>query len=195
MINPFLNESYEVPEPFLILNVTLFSSIVAFHVILWSLAELVGAECWVRACSSKERHLKERQGKWWGTTYCFVFVLSVLDGESLQRCFFNRLRDVCFEWQKQSPPLRPLKRFLLVSTHAIRNTRRKMEDRHVILMEFNQLFGLAVSLDSAGESSSLVFQRCNKHSGLVICDLWNGEDLLPWGIYHVCAGASTYFVC
>lgn len=45
VINPFLNESYEVPEPFLILNVTLFSSIVAFHVILWSLAELVGAEC------------------------------------------------------------------------------------------------------------------------------------------------------
>ncbi|KAM9281878.1 protein phosphatase 1F isoform 2-T2 [Morus bassanus] len=74
---------------------------------------------------------------------------TLLDGESLQRCFFNKLRDVCFEWQKQLPPLRPLKRFLLVSIHAIRNTRRKMEDRHVLLPEFNQLFGLSDDVDRA----------------------------------------------
>ncbi|XP_071880363.1 protein phosphatase 1F isoform X3 [Anas platyrhynchos] len=75
--------------------------------------------------------------------------LTLLDGESLQRCFFNKLRDVCFEWQKQLPPLRPLKRFLLVSIHAIRNIRRKMEDRHVLLPEFNQLFGLSDDIDRA----------------------------------------------
>ncbi|XP_072736685.1 protein phosphatase 1F isoform X4 [Ciconia boyciana] len=75
--------------------------------------------------------------------------LTLLDGESLQRCFFNKLRDVCSEWQKQLPPLRPLKRFLLVSIHAIRNTRRKMEDRHVLLPEFNQLFGLSDDTDRA----------------------------------------------
>ncbi|KAM9371722.1 protein phosphatase 1F isoform 2-T2 [Phaethornis superciliosus] len=74
---------------------------------------------------------------------------TLLDGESLQRCFFNKLRDVCSEWQKQLPPLRPLKRFLLVSIHAIRNTRRKMEDRHVLLPEFNQLFGLSDDIDRA----------------------------------------------
>ncbi|XP_065502138.1 protein phosphatase 1F isoform X3 [Caloenas nicobarica] len=74
---------------------------------------------------------------------------TLLDGESLQRCFFNKLRDVCFEWQKQLPLLRPVKRFLLVSTHAIRNTRRKMEDRHVLLPEFNQLFGLSDDIDRA----------------------------------------------
>ncbi|OPJ74862.1 protein phosphatase 1F isoform A [Patagioenas fasciata monilis] len=74
---------------------------------------------------------------------------TLLDGESLQRCFFNKLRDVCFEWQKQLPPLRPVKRFLLVSIHAIRNTRRKMEDRHVLLPEFNQLFGLSDDVDRA----------------------------------------------
>ncbi|XP_064378208.1 protein phosphatase 1F isoform X2 [Dromaius novaehollandiae] len=74
---------------------------------------------------------------------------TLLDGDSLQRCFFNKLRDVCFEWQKQLPPLRPLKRFLLVSIHAIRNTRRKMEDRHVLLPEFNQLFGLSDDIDRA----------------------------------------------
>ncbi|XP_050174376.1 protein phosphatase 1F isoform X3 [Myiozetetes cayanensis] len=74
---------------------------------------------------------------------------TLLDGESLQRCFFNKLWDVCSEWQKQLPPLRPLERFLLVSIHAIRNTRRKMEDRHVLLPEFNQLFGLSDDVDRA----------------------------------------------
>jgi len=54
-----------------------------------------------------------------------------------------------------------------------------MEDRHVILTEFNQLFGLAVSLDNTGVSSLLAFQYCYKHSNLMICDLWNGKDLLP----------------
>lgn len=121
-------------------------------------------------------------------------MLSVLDGESLQRCFFNKLRDVCFEWQKQLPPLRPLKRFLLVSIHAIRNARRKMEDRHVLLPEFNQLFGLSVSRDKIGEASSLAPQCSYKHSELVMDDLWNGKNLLPHVIYHVCAGARTYWL-
>lgn len=84
------------------------------------------------------------------STHCFASVLAVLDGESLQRCFFNKLRDVCCAWQEQLPPLRPLARFLLVSIHAIRNARRKMEDRHVLLPEFNQLFGLSVSLGTMG---------------------------------------------
>ncbi|XP_051623950.1 protein phosphatase 1F isoform X1 [Manacus candei] len=74
---------------------------------------------------------------------------TLLDGESLQRCFFNKLRDICSEWHKQLPSLRPLERFLLVSIHAIRNTRRKMEDRHVLLPEFNQLFGLSDDVDRA----------------------------------------------
>ncbi|XP_025893249.1 protein phosphatase 1F [Nothoprocta perdicaria] len=74
---------------------------------------------------------------------------TLLDGDSLQRCFFNKLRDVCLKWQKQLPPLRPQKRFLLVSIHAIRNARRKMEDRHVLLPEFNQLFGLSDDVDRA----------------------------------------------
>lgn len=89
------------------------------------------------------------------SSYCFVSVLSVLDGESLQRCFFNKLRDLCSEWQKELPPLRPLARFLLVSIHAIRNARRKMEDRHVLLPEFNQLFGLSVSLGTTGRLPGL----------------------------------------
>uniref|UniRef100_A0A8D2LTL4 Protein phosphatase 1F n=2 Tax=Varanus komodoensis TaxID=61221 RepID=A0A8D2LTL4_VARKO len=73
----------------------------------------------------------------------------LLDGEPLQRCFFNKLWDRCCKWQKQLPPLKPLERYLQISTHATRNTRRKMEDRHVSLPEFNQLFGLTDGVDRA----------------------------------------------
>ncbi|XP_053135444.1 protein phosphatase 1F [Hemicordylus capensis] len=73
----------------------------------------------------------------------------LLDRGPLQRCFFNKLWDICCKWQKEPPPLRPLKRYLQVSIHATRNTRRKMEDRHVSLPEFNQLFGMMDDVDRA----------------------------------------------
>ncbi|XP_036383856.1 protein phosphatase 1F [Megalops cyprinoides] len=67
----------------------------------------------------------------------------LLQSEPLQRLFFNKLREVGFAWQQRAPaPASPPSRPLLTSVHAIRNARRKMEDRHVALPEFNQLFGL-----------------------------------------------------
>lgn len=71
---------------------------------------------------------------------------TVLDAKGLARRFFNQLWEVCSQWQKQVPlAARAPQRQWLVSIHAIRNTRRKMEDRHVCLPTFNQLFGLSVS--------------------------------------------------
>ncbi|XP_043860872.1 protein phosphatase 1F isoform X2 [Dromiciops gliroides] len=76
--------------------------------------------------------------------------VSLLDAESLQRCFFNKLWEVCSQWQKQMPaPSRCTSRPWLISIHAIRNTRRKMEDRHVSLPTFNQLFGFNDQVDRA----------------------------------------------
>ncbi|XP_063171666.1 protein phosphatase 1F [Candoia aspera] len=72
-----------------------------------------------------------------------------LQGGPLQRSFFNKLLEICCEWQKDLPALKPSKRYLQISVHATRNTRRKMEDRHVSLPEFNQLFGLQDGLDRA----------------------------------------------
>lgn len=70
----------------------------------------------------------------------------MLDAKGLARSFFNRLWEACSQWQKQMPlTARVPQRQWLVSIHAIRNTRRKMEDRHVCLPAFNQLFGLSVS--------------------------------------------------
>nr|XP_020852068.1 protein phosphatase 1F isoform X2 [Phascolarctos cinereus]XP_020852069.1 protein phosphatase 1F isoform X2 [Phascolarctos cinereus] len=76
--------------------------------------------------------------------------ISLLDAESLRRCFFSKLWEVCSRWQKQMPaPSRCASRSWLTSIHAIRNTRRKMEDRHVSLPTFNQLFGFCDQVDRA----------------------------------------------
>ncbi|XP_053530296.1 protein phosphatase 1F isoform X2 [Ictalurus punctatus] len=67
----------------------------------------------------------------------------LLQSEPVQRLFINKLQEVGVAWQKQLPNRTPRSsRSRLCSVHAIRNTRRKMEDRHVLLPEFNQLFGL-----------------------------------------------------
>ncbi|XP_006140259.1 protein phosphatase 1F [Tupaia chinensis] len=76
--------------------------------------------------------------------------VTLLDAKALARSFFNHLWEVCSQWQKQVPrAARAPQRQWLVSTHAIRNTRRKMEDRHVSLPAFNQLFGLSDPVDRA----------------------------------------------
>ncbi|KAF4113786.1 protein phosphatase 1F [Onychostoma macrolepis] len=72
----------------------------------------------------------------------------LLQSEPLQRLFINKLREVCLAWQKQLPsPGLSSSRTHSCSVHAIRNTRRKMEDRHIILKEFNQLLGLQDGVD------------------------------------------------
>ncbi|KAL8560046.1 hypothetical protein ACOMHN_041515 [Nucella lapillus] len=50
---------------------------------------------------------------------------------------------VCTEWNQQLPAfIRTPPAFFPVSVHAIKNTRRRMEDRHVILPDLNTLFQL-----------------------------------------------------
>ncbi|XP_062942277.1 protein phosphatase 1F [Cynocephalus volans] len=76
--------------------------------------------------------------------------VTLLDAQGLARSCFNQLWEVCSQWQKQVPvTARVPQRQWLVSIHAIRNTRRKMEDRHVSLPAFNQLFGLSDPVDRA----------------------------------------------
>nr|XP_004670907.1 protein phosphatase 1F [Jaculus jaculus]XP_044988406.1 protein phosphatase 1F [Jaculus jaculus]XP_044988407.1 protein phosphatase 1F [Jaculus jaculus]XP_044988408.1 protein phosphatase 1F [Jaculus jaculus] len=76
--------------------------------------------------------------------------VTLLDAKGLAWSFFNQLWQVCSHWQKQVPlTAQTPQRQWLVSIHAIRNTRRKMEDRHVSLPTFNHLFGLSDSVDRA----------------------------------------------
>ncbi|KAM3867773.1 protein phosphatase 1F [Diretmus argenteus] len=72
----------------------------------------------------------------------------LLQSEPTQRLFFNKLIEVALAWHRNLPDLRAAStRFLLCSVHAIRNTRRRMEDKHVALAEFNQLFGFQDGVD------------------------------------------------
>ncbi|MEQ2190697.1 hypothetical protein XENOCAPTIV_006159, partial [Xenoophorus captivus] len=66
-----------------------------------------------------------------------------LESEAVQRLFLNKLIDVALRWNQELPkyPLSSSRSFQC-SVHAIKNTRRKMEDKHVVLAEFNQLFGI-----------------------------------------------------
>lgn len=75
---------------------------------------------------------------------------TLLDAKGLSRSFFNCLWEVCSQWQKRVPlTAQAPQRKWLVSIRAIRNTRRKMEDRHVSLPAFNHLFGLSDSVHRA----------------------------------------------
>lgn len=75
---------------------------------------------------------------------------TLLDAKGLSRSFFNCLWEVCSQRQKRVPlTAQAPQRKWLVSIHAIRNTRRKMEDRHVSLPAFNRLFGLSDSVPRA----------------------------------------------
>ncbi|KAM6954494.1 protein phosphatase 1F [Aplochiton taeniatus] len=67
----------------------------------------------------------------------------LLQSEPSQRLFINKLREVGVAWHQRLPspslPAGSPAPSPLCSVHAIRNTRRKMEDRHVSLPHLNQL--------------------------------------------------------
>ncbi|MED6242106.1 hypothetical protein ATANTOWER_000217 [Ataeniobius toweri] len=74
----------------------------------------------------------------------------LLESEAVQRLFLNKLIDVALRWNQELPkyPLSSSHSFQC-SVHAIKNTRRKMEDKHVVLAEFNQLFGIQDGVERA----------------------------------------------
>ncbi|XP_008301800.1 protein phosphatase 1F [Stegastes partitus] len=74
----------------------------------------------------------------------------LLQSEAVQRLFLNKLIDVALEWYQNLPKLSlSPSRILRCSVHAIKNTRRKMEDKHLVLAEFNQLFGIQDRVERA----------------------------------------------
>ncbi|XP_030225606.1 protein phosphatase 1F, partial [Gadus morhua] len=70
--------------------------------------------------------------------------VQLLQSDPFQRFFLNTLREVGVAWHRTppTPPPSPTSFVPLCSVHAIRNARRKMEDRHVALEHFSTLFNL-----------------------------------------------------
>ncbi|KAK0148752.1 Protein phosphatase 1E [Merluccius polli] len=72
-----------------------------------------------------------------------------LDSVKLARLVFNRLFEVCCAWMKDFPYRRRPQPYYETSIHAIKNMRRKMEDKHVIIPDFNTLFNIQDQEDQA----------------------------------------------
>ncbi|XP_054611284.1 protein phosphatase 1E [Dunckerocampus dactyliophorus] len=68
--------------------------------------------------------------------------LPQIEAVKLARLIFNRLFDTCCLWTKDLPYRRRPQPYYETSIHAIKNMRRKMEDRHVIIPDFNTLFNI-----------------------------------------------------
>ncbi|XP_047448518.1 protein phosphatase 1F [Mugil cephalus] len=74
----------------------------------------------------------------------------LLQSEAVQLLFLNQLIGVAHAWHQNLPKLPPSPSCIThCSVHAIKNTRRKMEDKHVALAEFNHLFGIQDGADRA----------------------------------------------
>lgn len=66
------------------------------------------------------------------------------DAERLHKHVNSVLEKVCQAWVKTFPEFQVSGKAPTVSFHAIKNTRRKMEDRHVLVPDLNALFGIVV---------------------------------------------------
>ncbi|XP_023932955.1 protein phosphatase 1F isoform X1 [Lingula anatina] len=66
-----------------------------------------------------------------------------LDANSFGRELFNKVDEMCNQWLTHGIPELPTPSVHhSISVHTIKNTRRKMEDRHVIIDDLNSLFKL-----------------------------------------------------
>ncbi|NXH38511.1 PPM1E phosphatase, partial [Dicaeum eximium] len=60
----------------------------------------------------------------------------------LARLVYSKLHEICSSWVKDFPLQPKPHRYYETSIHAIKNMRRKMEDKHVCIPDFNTLFNL-----------------------------------------------------
>ena len=67
--------------------------------------------------------------------------LPVLDAPKIAKDVINKVVEVCKQWDSEPPCFYRSKMLCESYVHAIKNTRRKMEDKHVILPQYNNMFG------------------------------------------------------
>ncbi|MGH0157832.1 UNVERIFIED_CONTAM: hypothetical protein FKN15_036145 [Acipenser sinensis] len=65
-----------------------------------------------------------------------------LESVKLAQLVFNKLYETCCMWLKDFPRRRRPLPYYETSIHAIKNMRRKMEDKHIVIPDFNTLFNL-----------------------------------------------------
>ncbi|XP_054857718.1 protein phosphatase 1E [Eublepharis macularius] len=93
----------------------------------------------------------------------------------LARTVFSKLHDICSSWVKEFPLQRKIHRYYETSIHAIKNMRRKMEDKHVCIPDFNTLFNLEdqeeqayfAVFDGHGGVDAAIYASVHLHVNLV----------------------------
>ncbi len=122
--------------------------------------------CFTLLCHMKECQLSHPESKQLRLFTCnMLFASAEIDSVKLARLVFNKLGETCCHWLKEFPYRRRQLPYYETSIHAIKNMRRKMEDKHVVIPDFNTLFNLQVwpwlwpfiFHQSLGVSKKLVF--------------------------------------
>ena len=70
----------------------------------------------------------------------------VLSPTAVATALLYAIEEVCRSWAEVLPQLTQVPGSIELSLHAIKNTRRKMEDRHAVCVDINSLFGLQVCM-------------------------------------------------
>ena len=76
---------------------------------------------------------------------CIFLICPELSARKLLQEVISHVHDVIKAWNRSPPPLVSPPTSLHVCSHAIKNTRRKMEDRHVAITDLNTLYDINVS--------------------------------------------------
>ena len=80
--------------------------------------------------------------------YIIITVMCIIvdyEGRKLTLATIQAVHNVCQKWSVELPTLVCPRRRPEFSVYAIKNTRRKMEDRHSICVDLNTLYGFSVS--------------------------------------------------
>ncbi|XP_004377924.1 protein phosphatase 1E [Trichechus manatus latirostris] len=93
----------------------------------------------------------------------------------LVRSVFSKLHEICCSWVKDFPLRRRPQLYYETSIHAIKNMRRKMEDKHVCIPDFNMLFNLEdqeeqayfAVFDGHGGVDAAIYASIHLHVNLV----------------------------
>ncbi|KAM4619757.1 protein phosphatase 1E [Polymixia lowei] len=109
--------------------------------------------------------------------------LPQLESVKLARLVFNRLFDMCCLWLKDFPYCRRPQPYYETSIHAIKNMRRKMEDKHVIIPDFNTLFNFQdqeeqaffAVFDGHGGVDAAIYAANHLHVNLVRQEAFNQD--------------------
>ncbi|XP_034539551.1 protein phosphatase 1E [Notolabrus celidotus] len=111
--------------------------------------------------------------------------LPQMESVKLARLVFNRLFEMCCLWMKELPFRRRPQPYYETSIHAIKNMRRKMEDKHVIIPDFNTLFNIQdqeeqayfAVFDGHGGVDAAIYAANHLHVNLVQQESFNQDPI------------------